>query len=106
MPGFGFIFIPTQFSSTNLTLRCPWGSPAAPTNSVRAWSLHPGPSVEETRFPGFLFFYPGTRVLHPRPVPRKDKLVHIRARTGVAPHAGRVAVGGPPGRGPPDRGAT
>ena len=54
----------------------------------------------DSHFPGFLFFCPGARVLHPRPVPRKDKLVCSRARTRMAPHTGKVVVEGPPGRGP------
>ena len=53
----------------------------------------------DSHFPGFLFFCPGARVLHPRPVPRKDKLVRSRAHTRMAPHTGKVVVEGPPGRG-------
>ena len=50
-----FLFLHTVFIYKSNSY-IPWWSPAVLTNSVRVWSLHPGPSVEQTRISQVFYF--------------------------------------------------
>lgn len=111
MPGVGFIFILTQFSSVNLPLRSHRGL-LQPDEFCQSLEPASWPSVEETPLPRFSIFLPSLGSA-PKASPKEGQACAQQGTTRTVRHTRRVVEGppgrgpqtmGPPGRGPPGRG--